>query len=225
MSWSRFFRREPLGRRAGARARGAPGDRDRREHRARHDAATRRATRRGASSATSTLIREEIYRMNTVGLARHHLAGSALRRAAAAPQSRLRHRRDPVAGARRRRQHRDLPAARRGSPAHAAGRRTPSSSSRSASQDGDGRTGWFDGPASDSHQPAVGAHPRSAGGVLRASFAWGTPTFDLSAGGESRAAQGLWVSGDFFTTLGVRPCSAACSPPTTIVAAAPRRRR
>ena len=31
----RFFRREPLGRRAGARARGAPGDRDRREHRAR----------------------------------------------------------------------------------------------------------------------------------------------------------------------------------------------
>src|SRR5262249_54013348 len=36
-------------------------------------------------------------------------------------------------------------------------------------------------------------------------FAWGTPDFELSAGGESRRAQGLWVSGDFFRTLDVRP--------------------
>ncbi len=36
-------------------------------------------------------------------------------------------------------------------------------------------------------------------------FAWETPNFELSAGGESRAAQGLWVSGDFFTTLEVAP--------------------
>jgi len=36
-------------------------------------------------------------------------------------------------------------------------------------------------------------------------FAWGTLDFELSAGGESREAQGLWVSGDFFATLAVRP--------------------
>jgi len=36
-------------------------------------------------------------------------------------------------------------------------------------------------------------------------FVWGTPQFELSAGGVSRAAEGLWVSGDFFTTLDVHP--------------------
>ena len=36
-------------------------------------------------------------------------------------------------------------------------------------------------------------------------FAWGTPEFDLSSGGESRPADGLWVSGEFFNTLEVRP--------------------
>jgi putative ABC transport system permease protein len=36
-------------------------------------------------------------------------------------------------------------------------------------------------------------------------FAWGTPNFELTAGGISRIAAGLWVSGDYFTTLGVRP--------------------
>jgi putative ABC transport system permease protein len=34
-------------------------------------------------------------------------------------------------------------------------------------------------------------------------FAWGSPNFDLSSGGESRPAEGLWVSGDFFNTLAV----------------------
>ena len=36
-------------------------------------------------------------------------------------------------------------------------------------------------------------------------FAWSSPPFELSAGGESRRAQGLWVSGDFFRTLDVHP--------------------
>jgi putative ABC transport system permease protein len=36
-------------------------------------------------------------------------------------------------------------------------------------------------------------------------FAWGTPNFELTAGGISRIAAGLWVSGDFFTTLDVHP--------------------
>src|SRR5919199_1012252 len=36
-------------------------------------------------------------------------------------------------------------------------------------------------------------------------FAWGTDDFNLSQGGEARLARGLWVSGDFFNVLGVRP--------------------
>jgi predicted permease len=36
-------------------------------------------------------------------------------------------------------------------------------------------------------------------------MAWGPRVFDLAAGGEVRPAQGLWVSGSFFSTLGVRP--------------------
>ena len=41
-------------------------------------------------------------------------------------------------------------------------------------------------------------------------LAWGTVTFDLASSGESRPAQGIWVSGDFFQTLGVPRTSAAC---------------
>ena len=36
-------------------------------------------------------------------------------------------------------------------------------------------------------------------------FAWGNARFDLSQGGESRYAQGLWVSGEFFEVLRVPP--------------------
>ena len=36
-------------------------------------------------------------------------------------------------------------------------------------------------------------------------FAWGVDGFNLTTGGEARYAQGLWVSGDFFNTLGVTP--------------------
>jgi predicted permease len=35
-------------------------------------------------------------------------------------------------------------------------------------------------------------------------FAWGNTRFDLSAGGEARYAQGVFVSGGFFDTLGVK---------------------
>ena len=37
--------------------------------------------------------------------------------------------------------------------------------------------------------------------------AWGTSRFDLSDGGEARYAEGIWVSGGFFETLGVRPAA------------------
>jgi len=36
-------------------------------------------------------------------------------------------------------------------------------------------------------------------------FAWSPTQFNLAPGGEPRPAQGLWVSGDFFKVLGVRP--------------------
>ena len=36
-------------------------------------------------------------------------------------------------------------------------------------------------------------------------FAWGTASFNLASGGEARPAHGLYVSGDFFRTLGVEP--------------------
>ena len=36
-------------------------------------------------------------------------------------------------------------------------------------------------------------------------MAWSPTTFDLAAGGEVRSAQGLFVSGSFFDTLGLRP--------------------
>ena len=35
--------------------------------------------------------------------------------------------------------------------------------------------------------------------------AWGDQTFNLAVGGPARNAQGLWVSGDFFHVLGVQP--------------------
>lgn len=35
--------------------------------------------------------------------------------------------------------------------------------------------------------------------------AWGSASFEMATGGESRRARGLWVSGDYFRTLGVTP--------------------
>jgi hypothetical protein len=37
--------------------------------------------------------------------------------------------------------------------------------------------------------------------------AWGSTSFDLAQGGEERPAQALWVSGNFFQMLGVRPAA------------------
>ncbi len=59
-------------------------------------------------------------------------------------------------------------------------------------------------------------------------FAWGTTEFNLAEGGESRFARGLWVSGDYFSTLGVQPAVGrlltsadddprACDPPAAVI--------
>lgn len=46
---------------------------------------------------------------------------------------------------------------------------------------------------------------RDQQGAFSGLAAWGTDTFNLAQGGETRPAKALWVSGDFFNVLGVRP--------------------
>ena len=48
---------------------------------------------------------------------------------------------------------------------------------------------------------------RAQQNVFSAAFAWGYARFDLAQGGTVQNADGLWVSGDFFKTLGVRPAA------------------
>src|SRR5690242_10169463 len=43
-------------------------------------------------------------------------------------------------------------------------------------------------------------------------FAWGYDGFNLAPAGEIRMARGLWVSGEYFPTLGVTPIAAAACP-------------
>jgi putative ABC transport system permease protein len=46
---------------------------------------------------------------------------------------------------------------------------------------------------------------RDRPGLFASAAAWGTTTFNLTEGGEAQTASGLWVSGGFFETFGVRP--------------------
>jgi predicted permease len=58
-------------------------------------------------------------------------------------------------------------------------------------------------------------------------FAWAGVTFDLAVSGESRPVEGLYVTGDFYSTLGVRPAagrlpgvesdSAECREPAVVI--------
>jgi len=67
-----------------------------------------------------------------------------------------------------------------------------------------GMTGGFDGRHPDLTNP-LWETLRARQEAFSDLFAWGTPNFELAAGGVSRSAAGLWVSGDFFTTLEVHP--------------------
>jgi predicted permease len=60
-----------------------------------------------------------------------------------------------------------------------------------------GRNGSFTNPIWEQ----VRDHQQAFAGAL----AYGDGRFDLASGGESRFAQGLWVSGDFFRVLGIAP--------------------
>jgi putative ABC transport system permease protein len=70
----------------------------------------------------------------------------------------------------------------------------------------DGRTGWFSGP-----QPMF-SHPLFEQLVARQQafssvFAWSMESLDLSSGGAIRPAEALYVSGEFFRTLGTQPAA------------------
>jgi putative ABC transport system permease protein len=47
----------------------------------------------------------------------------------------------------------------------------------------------------------IGSQQQGFSGI----FAWAPATFNIAPGGEVRTVQGLWVSGDFFETLGIQP--------------------
>jgi putative ABC transport system permease protein len=67
-----------------------------------------------------------------------------------------------------------------------------------------GRTGSFRGPWPMLSYPLY-LRIKDEQRVFTGFAAWGGTYFDLAQGGEERPAQGLWVSGNFFSTLGVRP--------------------
>jgi predicted permease len=88
------------------------------------------------------------------------------------------------------------------------------------------RTGSFSGRRSSLTNPqweAIRDRQQSFSSVM----AWTNNSFDLSAGGEMRPAEGLLVSGTFFDTLGVRPAVGrliapaddvrACSSPVAVL--------
>src|SRR4051812_15978901 len=65
-----------------------------------------------------------------------------------------------------------------------------------------GRTGQFSGRRPSLTNP-LWEQIRDRQQVFSGVFAWASPGFDLTSGGEARPAEGMWVSGDFFNTLGV----------------------
>ena len=65
-----------------------------------------------------------------------------------------------------------------------------------------GRTGQFTGRRPSLTNP-LWEQVRDRQQAFSDIFVWSSPTFYLTTGGEARSAQGLWVSGDFFKGLGV----------------------
>jgi putative ABC transport system permease protein len=66
------------------------------------------------------------------------------------------------------------------------------------------RSGWWSGRSAEfthRHWEQLRAQQQAFSGLV----AWGTTQFDLTSGGQTRLAEGLFVSGDFFRVLGVSP--------------------
>ena len=88
-----------------------------------------------------------------------------------------------------------------------------------------GRTGSFIGSRPNFSYP-LWERIRARAAVFSGMLAWTTTNRDMATSGESRPVHGLSVSGDYFTTLGVRArAGRAASLPPTIgpAAAAPAR--
>jgi predicted permease len=67
-----------------------------------------------------------------------------------------------------------------------------------------GRTGQFTGRRPQMTNPLleqVRDHQQAFSGLA----AWGTVGFNMATEGEARNASGIWVNGDFFSTLGINP--------------------
>jgi predicted permease len=69
-----------------------------------------------------------------------------------------------------------------------------------------GRTGAFFGARPMMSWP-VFDRVRREQRVLESAFAWGSAAFDLSTGGESRVVPGLWASGELFQALELTPAA------------------
>ena len=69
---------------------------------------------------------------------------------------------------------------------------------------GHGRTGRFTGRAPQLTYPLLEQiHTRQD--AFSGLAAWGTSTFNMTTSGEARYARGMWVNGDYFSTLRVKP--------------------
>jgi hypothetical protein len=131
------------------------------------------------------------------------MAGPTVRRAAAPGQSAVCGRRDSLAGAGNRRQHRDFSIDRCRAAARATGKESPGNREdcHRSSQRGERK---LQHPLPGLDLCDVGADSKAAARLL-GSFAWGPNIFNIAPGGEVHNVQGLWVSGEFFETLGIRP--------------------
>src|SRR5262249_14136737 len=69
---------------------------------------------------------------------------------------------------------------------------------------GTGRSGQFNGRYANLTAPQW-EEIRNRQQAFSEVLAWGTNSFNLASGGEGRYAQGIWVSGNFFDMLGVKP--------------------
>src|SRR5208282_2916387 len=65
----------------------------------------------------------------------------------------------------------------------------------------------WDGGASPSFSNPLWEQVRDQQNVFSGVFAWANDRFDLARGGTVQPAEGSFVSGDFFTTLGLRPAA------------------
>ena len=69
---------------------------------------------------------------------------------------------------------------------------------------GHGRTGQFSGRTPQLTYPLL-EQIRARQEAFSGLAAWGTAAFNMTSSGEARYARGMWVNGEYFDTLGVKP--------------------